>query len=142
VPIRKLASLMHLTALHSHGLVSMSLTAFCTDASESIAVFVNQLIPTFTRCSSVGILRQYTSFLAAAQSSISFDQNIYVKHESERARLKVFVPACPRGPSKVSPSMKLAVIAASFLPSVIISPRFWNLQNTVYFRFPMVFKPS
>jgi hypothetical protein len=25
--------------------------------------------------------------------------------------------------------MKLAVIAASFLPSVIISPRFWNLQN-------------
>jgi hypothetical protein len=70
VPIPELASQMHPTALHSHELVSMSLTVFCTDASESIAVFVNQLIPTFTRCSSVGILRQYTSFLAAARSSI------------------------------------------------------------------------
>lgn len=39
-----------------------------------------------------------------------------------------FIPACPTGPSKVKPSMKLGVIAASFLPRVIISPRFWNLK--------------
>jgi hypothetical protein len=52
--------------------LSMLLTAFCTEASESIAVFVNQLIPTFTLCSSVGILRQYTSFRAAEQSLILF----------------------------------------------------------------------
>ena len=52
--------------------------------------------------------------------------------KSEWACFEVFIPACPRGPSKVSPSMKLAVTAASFLPSVIISPRFWNLQNIQY----------
>ena len=60
------------------------------------------------------------------QSKVQFYSHI---GETERTWSEVFVPACPRGPSKVSPSMKLAVIAASFLPSVIISPRFWNLQN-------------
>jgi hypothetical protein len=39
------------------------------------------------------------------------------------------IPACPTGPSKVRPSIKLAVIAASFVPRVIISPRFWNLKK-------------
>jgi hypothetical protein len=37
------------------------------------------------------------------------------------------LPVWPIGPSRVSPSIKLGEIAASLLPRVIISPKFWNL---------------
>lgn len=38
---------------------------FCRDATDSTTDFVNQLKPTFIRCSSVGNLAKYASFLAA-----------------------------------------------------------------------------
>lgn len=57
----------------------------------------------------------------------------YVINEKEKNESKGLfrtLPVCPIGPSIVSPSMKLGESAPSFLPRVIISPKFWNLVAT------------
>lgn len=101
----------------------------CNKATESMADLVIQLTPTLSRCSSVGNLIKYANFLAIIKEKL-IAKNIMPK---KRKRIKCMrtrrtLPLWPIGPSNVTPSTKLGETAASFLPRVIISPKFWNLE--------------
>lgn len=101
----------------------------CNKATESMADLVSQLTPTLSRCSSVGNLIKYANFLATIKEKL-VAKNIMPK---KRKRIKCMrtrrtLPLWPIGPSNVTPSTKLGETAASFLPRVIISPKFWNLE--------------
>lgn len=50
----------------------------CTEATDSTTDFANQLKPTLTRCSSVGNLIKYASFLAALTKKIKSPQHVRI----------------------------------------------------------------
>lgn len=119
--------------------VSVLLTAFCTEASESIAAFVNQLIPTFTRCSSVGILRQYTSFRAAEPSSISAtNTRAEVEERAPSVRTGMSERSFQGQPFNETCCYRGIISTERHHLAKVLEPA----KHSIYLRSPMEFSPS